>query len=406
MVTHLLPLRLCLHTPFAIAHDTYTFRDTIIVRMSGAGAEGYGEIPIVPYYNITRESAQAQVRSLIPWLTDRFPERVGNGQRRSRPTPKPESMIALAEEIERRARRPAGADHAMHHDAGDQGAAREGGDPHPFVTAGLSEALLDWTARLGGQAVTQLLGLPPVRARISSYTIAERDPQKAADLLRNALAAGTSEGFPLKIKCGYEDDVSTVAAIRQTAPQAELWIDCNGGWSAAEAVARARAMERQRVTLIEEPVRNDPGALQQVASSVDVPVIADESIASLAALGMLETTAPSVAGVVLKVAKLGGPLTFLAGRRWLQERSRRFMVGEMVEGSVGTAWALALADGASWVDLDAPVLASDDPADGLDAVAGRVAIPDEEAAGTGVRVASEFWEEAMPGRDDEGESDE
>ncbi|PIE82588.1 MAG: hypothetical protein CSA11_00020, partial [Chloroflexi bacterium] len=62
-------VRLQLRSPFAIAHGRYAERYSVLVRvrheaLSGSAAAGFGEIPIVPYYGITPESAVEHLRLL------------------------------------------------------------------------------------------------------------------------------------------------------------------------------------------------------------------------------------------------------------------------------------------------------------------------------------------------------
>ena len=377
----LTPVRLTLASPFAISHGTYAYRDTLIVRLSRDGVSGYGEAPVVPYYNITLESAQAQAQSLRSWVLAELEDvlRPGSGRRSERDDPLlRERVLKIAARVEAGGTTPGDTEPGLH--APD--IPRATATAHPFVRSAFSEAILDWLARRESVRTSALFALPTSTAACSSYTIAERDPDLARDLALQAVAAGSSP-LPLKIKCGYSGDAETVAAVRGALPDAELWIDCNGGWSSGDAPRRARAMEAAGVTLIEEPVAHDFAALEEVASAVTIPVIADESVTSLGDLAAMKEQAPAASGAVLKVAKLGGPMAFVAAREWLSKRGMRCMVGEMVESAVGTAWALSLAAGAPWVDLDAPVLVSGQPPMGLVAAPGHIRVVGPVGTGIG-----------------------
>ncbi len=331
---------LTLRTPFAIAHDAYATRETVAVLFKGRNAIGHGEAPVVPYYGVTAELLATDVLALVNRHEGTLAE------------------LSLSERLSD-AELTVAALSACAAVEADEGA-------HLFSRAAVSEAVSDWAARATEVRVSDLLGLRPVFSTRSSFTIAERDLEEARYLTLRAAEAGARL---FKVKCGFPGDAELVAAVREAAADAgaqepALWADCNGGWSAETAVTHAQGLVDQGVTLIEEPVLHDLSALQQIASSVAIPVIADESVRSEADLELLLSQAPDAAGCVLKVAKHGGPLTTARMRLRLQEVRAHYMVGQMVESSVGTAWGLLFADGADWVDLDAPALIVEDPASG------------------------------------------
>ena len=351
---------LTLRTPFAIAHDAYATRDTIAVLFRGNGRVGHGEAPVVPYYGVTAEALMAEVRALASRHAAGLEELDPPEGRSAEPLTT--AALSVCSTIE--------ADEAS----------------HPFSRAAVSEAVLDWAAGVTGLRVSDLLGLGAVISAATSFTIAERDLERARRLTEDACEYGAQ---CFKVKCGFPGDAELVAAVREAASHGGkreplLWADCNGGWSAEDAVQRAKALVDEGVTLIEEPVFHNVTALQEVASSVDVPVIADESVRSETDLELLLSHAPDAAGCVLKVAKHAGPLTTARMRRRVREAGARYMLGQMVESSVGTAWGLVFTEGAAWVDIDAPALIVEDPATGGTARPGSFALSGQAATRAGV----------------------
>ena len=121
-------------------------------------------------------------------------------------------------------------------------------------------------------------------------------------------------------------------------------------------------------------------ALQRVAEAVTIPVIADASVQTADDLRALLSDAPAAHGIVVKIVKHGGPFATRAIVRAVRDAGKEYLLGEMVESSVGTAHALDFGALARWVDLDAPLLITNDPGTGLDIRPGYVALCGTRAA--------------------------
>ena len=82
-------------------------------------------------------------------------------------------------------------------------------------------------------------------------------------------------------------------------------MDANAGWSAEEAVARLRQIERYELEMVEQPTaKHDIAGMGYVQAHTDLPIVADESVQSLADLEAL--AAAGVRGINLKLMKVGG----------------------------------------------------------------------------------------------------
>jgi L-alanine-DL-glutamate epimerase-like enolase superfamily enzyme len=160
----------------------------------------------------------------------------------------------------------------------------------------------------------------------------------------------------LKIKLGTPDDMPRLEAVRKGAPAARIIVDANEGWSAAIYADLAPHLVRLGVQLVEQPL---PAGEDEALIGLErpVPVCADESCHDRASL-------PGLKGkydvVNIKLDKTGGLTEALALREAALAEGYGVMVGCMVGSSLAMAPATLVAQGASIVDLDGPLLLAED----------------------------------------------
>jgi L-alanine-DL-glutamate epimerase-like enolase superfamily enzyme len=217
-------------------------------------------------------------------------------------------------------------------------------------------ALWDLEAKRSGKRVWELAGLPEPGPEITAYTLSLDVP----DAMR-AQAAAHAQRPLLKIKLGTPDDMARLEAVRAGAPRARIIVDANEGWSAEVYADLAPHLVRLGVELVEQPLpAGEDEAL--IAMARPVPVCADESCHDRASL-------PGLAGkydvVNIKLDKTGGLTEALALRDAAQAAGFGVMVGCMVGSSLAMAPATLVAQGASVVDLDGPLLLAEDRANAL-----------------------------------------
>jgi len=213
-------------------------------------------------------------------------------------------------------------------------------------------ALWDIEARRAGRPVWALAGLDEPQPLRTAYTISLDTP----DAMAAAAARARGRGFTLlKCKLTGEGDEARIAAVRAGAPDAELIVDANESWAAADLATRAGALAGLGVSLIEQPLpAGRDGAL--AGAALPVPVCADESCQSLADLDRLA----DYQAINIKLDKAGGLTEGLAMAREARRRGQRIMVGCMLASSLGIAPAFLLAQQADWVDLDGALLLAQD----------------------------------------------
>src|SRR6516165_7041665 len=238
---------------------------------------------------------------------------------------------------------------AMAH-ALSRGLDREGlqhGMPAGAARNALDCAFWDLAAKSSGQPAHALLGQPAPAPLRTSYTISLASP---AGMAENAAKA--SDRALLKIKLGAAGDPARIAAVRRAAPNCELIVDANEGWTPDDLEQNLAACAHAGVKLVEQPLGADRDqALARVARPI--PVCADESVHATASL-------PALIGkydaVNIKLDKTGGLTEALAMAIAAEQLGFTLMVGCMVATSLAIAPAMLLAQRAQVVDLDGPLL--------------------------------------------------
>lgn len=217
-------------------------------------------------------------------------------------------------------------------------------------------ALWDLEAKEAGRRVWDLIGHSIPRPLTTAYTISLGTPQAMAEATAKAAHRPL-----LKIKLGGEGDEARIAAVRQAAPKSELIVDANEAWTDANLERHLAACAEAGVTMIEQPLpAGRDQALAQIARPV--AVCADESVHDRASLGGLRERYDAIN---IKLDKTGGLTEALAMADAAKALGFDLMVGCMVATSLAMAPAMVVAQQARVVDLDGPLLLSEDRENGL-----------------------------------------
>ena len=153
---------------------------------------------------------------------------------------------------------------------------------NPFTKAGLEMALWDILGKVAGLPLYRLLG-GPVREMVPlKFSVSGLAPKASAGIA----AWAVQQGFrTLKVKVGIdpEQDVARVRAVREAiGPEIRLGVDANGGWHPRVAIATIRRLYEHGVYFVEQPVQPfDPAWMADVRKSIEIPVVADESVNTL-----------------------------------------------------------------------------------------------------------------------------
>jgi muconate cycloisomerase len=155
---------------------------------------------------------------------------------------------------------------------------------NPFTKAAIEMALLDLLGKRQKRPVYELLGgaRNPLEIPIK-FSIGLREPDDAA----NIAAGKVKEGFTaIKLKVGPDPDkdFARVRAVRAAVgPDVRMNVDVNGGWSVSQAVREIERYAPLKLEYVEQPTpRESIDALAAVRAAVDVPIMADEAVFSVA----------------------------------------------------------------------------------------------------------------------------
>ena len=200
----------------------------------------------------------------------------------------------------------------------------------------------------------------------TDITISVNDPDTMA---KDAVYA-INKGYDcLKVKVGKESekDIERLSAIRQAVPKETLIrIDANQGWTPKEAVRILNGMQEKGLDIefVEQPVKgHDFEGLKYVTERSYVPVLADESVFSPEdALKIMQMRAADM--VNIKLMKCGGLYNGLKIASAAEVYGVECMIGCMLEAKISVNAAVHLACAKqiiTKIDLDGPVLCSEDP---------------------------------------------
>ncbi|TVV69981.1 N-acetyl-D-Glu racemase DgcA [Sphingomonas solaris] len=296
---------------FTIARGAKTVVDVVVVEITDGMHRGRGESTAIYYHGESAESVEAQVR-------------------------------AVAGSIE------AGVDRAALLSLMPRGAARNA----------IDAALWDVQAKTSGIPVYRRAGLDAPAAVTTAFTLSLDTP-----VVMEQAARAAAPLYPLlKLKLAGEGDRDRVAAVRRGAPDARLIVDANESWTDRDVQAEAAALVPYGVELIEQPVRAGSDHLLDTVAS-PIPLCADESCQDRPDLAHCFGRYDAIN---VKLDKAGGLTEALELVAEARAAGMRVMIGCMLSTSLGVAPAFLLAQHATWIDLDGPLLLQGDREDGFD----------------------------------------
>lgn len=231
--------------------------------------------------------------------------------------------------------------------------------------AAVDMALWDLYGQLYKIPVYKLMGGARKKI-ITDLTISVNEPEEMARDARNAILRGYD---CLKVKVGANPglDVARLSAVRQAVGNdVSIRIDANQAWEPKTAVHILNQMQEKGLELefVEQPVKaHDFAGLKYVTDHSYVSVLADESVFSPQdALTIMQMGAANL--INIKLMKCGGLYNALKIISAAEVYGVECMIGCMLEAKISVNAAVELACAKkiiTKIDLDGPVLCSEDP---------------------------------------------
>jgi L-alanine-DL-glutamate epimerase-like enolase superfamily enzyme len=307
--------------PFAIARGVQTDQPTINVTLTDdQGRMGRGEGCGVDYDGETPETMTAELEALRP--------QIEGGVTR-------EDLLTLL---------PAGG-----------------------ARCALDAALWDLEARQTGVSAFARAGVDAPHTVSTTYTIGIRT---LADY--EATARRYAKYRMLKIKVDGDDPVAAIEAVRRGAPDPQLIVDANQSWTVEALKSHAERLSRMGVVLLEQPIKVGAEAGLD-GYRCPIPMAADELINDRSDL---DKARGRFDVINIKLDKTGGLTEALRLADAARAAGFDLMVGCMAGSSLSMAPAMVLAQQCRFVDLDGPLLQSEDFPGGLTYVDGEVSPPE------------------------------
>ena len=309
--------------PFTISKGTKTHQPTFIVELEFMGVRGYGEAPAIAYYNIPVEKMAADIdnkKIFVEKFAFSDPERYW---------------------------------HYLHHLF----------PQNPFLVCALDMAGWDLYGKLKRKPLHVLWGLNKETSPVTDYTI-------GIDTIDIMIAKMKAKPWPVyKIKVGVDNDIEIVTALRQHTT-AVFRVDANAGWTLEQAMQKIPLLKELGVELVEQPLaKDDWDGMKKLYAASALPLFADESCVAEADV---EKCFQHFHGINIKLTKCSG---ITPARRMIskaRELGLLVMMGCMNETSVGTAAIAQLAPMLDYVDMDGPLLLSEDIATGVSFDDGKI----------------------------------
>lgn len=194
-----------------------------------------------------------------------------------------------------------------------------------MAMSGFDVACWDALAQAAGRPLVEFLG--GERRRIPAYNscgLGLMPSDALADEAERLLAGGFRA---IKLRLGYPtlaQDLAAIAAVRRRIPaEVALMVDYNQALSLDEALRRVRALDREGLLWIEEPIRHDDYAgAARLAREVDTPIQIGENF-SLPSAMQAALDAGACDLVMPDLERIGGVTGWLGAARLAADRGVR-----------------------------------------------------------------------------------
>ncbi|AFY32684.1 dipeptide epimerase [Calothrix sp. PCC 7507] len=254
------------------------------------------------------------------------------------------------------------------------------------VRAALDIAMHDWLGKRVGLPLWQIWGLDRHAIVPTSVTIGIGTPAAAKARTQDWLQF--MDVRLLKVKLGNPDGIAAdqkmLLAVREAAPDTELFVDANGGWSLDDAIAMCNWLAELGIKYVEQPLpRGQEKNLAKLREHSPLPIFVDESCFTSSDIPHLANYAD---GINIKLMKSGGLTEAIRMVHTARAYGLQVMFGCYSDSSLANTAAAQLAPLADYLDLDSHLNLIDDPFTGALVQEGKV-LPND-LPGLGVQYSA------------------
>jgi L-alanine-DL-glutamate epimerase-like enolase superfamily enzyme len=254
--------------------------------------------------------------------------------------------------------------------------------------ASIDLALHDWMGKWTGVPLWRLWGLNRRRIVPISVTVGINSPEGARQRVRDwqPLTGGGVLKIKLGSPAGIEADREMLLAVRDEAPQAQLLVDANGGWSLEAATQMCDWLASQGVKYVEQPLAaGEEHQLPILYERSPLPIFVDESCFTSRDIPKL---ADRVHGINIKLMKSGGLTEAMRMVHTARACGLQVMFGCYSDSTLANTAASHLAPLADYLDLDSHLNLVDDPFTGATVQDGHLIPNDLPGLGVQYRASN------------------
>lgn len=238
--------------------------------------------------------------------------------------------------------------------------------------AAIDIALHDWQGKHLGIPLWKLWGLDRQRIVPTSLTVGISSPEAAKQRIRHWREVTPTQFLKIKLGNpeGIKADQAMMEAVREEAPEAQLSVDANAGWSLENAIAMCEWLTPFGVKYVEQPLPVAQKAqLKQLFAVSPLPIFVDESCWTSEDIYPL---ADRVHGINIKLMKSGGLSEALRMVHTAKACGLQVMFGCYSDSTLANTAAAQLAPLADYLDLDSHLNLIDNPVTGAVLTDGKI----------------------------------
>jgi len=312
---HLEFLRLPLRYEWKLSRNTSTEKINALIRATGSGHTGLGEVAPNIRYGESPELVQAEFEFCLPIISSAFHVEGKTWSEILRMLPACQAL-----------------------------------------KTGLDMAMANWNAASAGKKLHAIFSLPAPRIREICYTIPVMDPGEIQQFIR-AEHLQRFSWLKLKVNEPLASDMLNEALKHF---HGKIAIDGNEAWKDKDSLLRfIESLPAGRILFLEQPLPSDMReAYPELKKQSGIEIWGDESV-----LGEADPDywKEAFSGVNIKLMKTGGIGNAIDMLQKAKQSGLKTMIGCMVETSIGIAAAMQLESLADFMDLDGFLLPEKEP---------------------------------------------